>query len=202
MKALFACEFSASGRDAFIRAGHEAVSCDVRPSESGLGEHWQKDITTINPREFEQFDLMVAHPPCTFLTNAGVHWLHTRPGRWDLLDMGAAFFRYLDSLPIERKAIENPIPHKYAIERIGRKYDQLIQPWQFGHGETKAICLWLTNLPKLKHTDVVSGRNPRVHQMPPGPDREKERSRFFSGISDAMADQWGSPSLDLLGDAA
>ena len=138
---------------------------------------------------------MVAHPPCTYLTNSGVRWLHERPERWAKLDEGAAFFRALLEADIPRIAVENPVPHKYAVERIGRSYDQTIQPWQFGHGETKRTCLWLKGLPPLAPTKVVSGREARVHLMPPGPDRQKERSRFFTGIAAAMADQWTVAAL-------
>jgi hypothetical protein len=136
-----------------------------------------------------EWDLIIAHPPCTRLTNAGVRWLHER-NLWDELYAACEFFRLFLNHPCPRIAIENPIPHKYALERIGRKYDQCVQPWQFGHGETKAVCLWLKGLPKLQPTDVVEGREARVHRMPPGPDRAKERSRFFTGIAEAMADQW------------
>jgi len=189
MKVLIACEYSGIVRDAFTKAGHEAFSCDLLPTETE-GVHYQGDI-----KDFlydHKWDLMIAHPPCTYLTNSGVRWLHTRPERWAQLDEGAAFFNFLLNASIYRICIENPIPHKYAVERIGRNYDQIIQPWQFGHGETKATCLWLKNLPKLKPTNIVDGREQRIWKMPPGPDRAKERARFFTGVADAMADQWGN----------
>jgi hypothetical protein len=117
--------------------------------------------------------------------------LHERPERWAELDKGAEFFKVLMDAPIPKIAIENPIPHKYAVERIGRKYDQLIQPWQYGHGETKATCLWLKGLPKLVPTDIVEGREQRIWKLPPSPDRWAERSKTYTGIAKAMADQWG-----------
>ena len=152
------------------------------------------------------WDLMIAHPPCTYLTNAGVRHLHDsvcgRAGgkaacagseRWVAMFAAAEFFNALNGARlIKRVAVENPIPHKYAKALIG-DYSQLIQPWQFGHGETKATCLWLKTLPKLRPTDVVEGREARIHKMAPGPNRAKDRSRTYQGIADAMAEQWGSP---------
>jgi hypothetical protein len=146
----------------------------------------------------ESYHLLIAHPPCTRLTNSGVRWLNER-NLWAEMYESADFFRRILELPVHRIAVENPIPHRYALERIGRKYDQIIQPWQFGHGETKATCLWLKNLPQLKPTNIVAGREQRVHLLPPGPDRWKERSRTYLGIASAMADQWGVTSLDLCG---
>ena len=186
MRVLVACEYSGIVRDAFTAAGHYAMSADLLPTESP-GPHRQGDVVGLLD---DGWDLMVAHPPCTYLTNSGVRWLHERPERWARLDEGAAFFRALLNAPIPRIAVENPVPHRYAVERIGRTYDQTIQPWQFGHGETKRTCLWLKGLPPLAPTKVVSGREARVHLMPPGPDRQKERSRFFAGIAAAMAEQW------------
>jgi hypothetical protein len=138
----------------------------------------------------ERWDLVVAHPTCTRLTNSGVRWLHER-NLWEELEVAAEFFLDCLSANAERVAVENPIPHRYALERIGRGYDQIIHPWQFGHGETKATCLWLKNLPKLQPTNIVEGREPKVHRMSPSPDRWKERSRTYQGIADAMAEQWG-----------
>jgi len=144
---------------------------------------------------------MVAHPPCTRLCNSGVRWLsapptgRTLPEMWADLAEGAALFSDFWNAPIERIAVENPVMHRHAKQLI-RGYQepaQSVQPWQFGHGETKRTCLWLKNLPPLVPTNIVSGREARVHRMSPGPDRWKERSRFFSGIADAMADQWGGP---------
>lgn len=138
-----------------------------------------------------EWDLLIAHPPCTRLALAGVRWLHER-NLWGELDEACEFFRlFSDAAHIPMRAIENPQPHGYATDRIGRGYDQKIQPWQFGEPETKGVCLWLYGLPKLASTDVVEGRTARVWRMPPGPERAKERSRFFPGIANAMADQWG-----------
>lgn len=187
MKVLVACEYSGIVRDAFLARGHEALSCDILPTESP-GPHYQGDVRDLLLLG-RYWDLIVAHPPCTRLTNAGVRWLHERH-LWAELDEACEFFRLFLDHPCPRIAIENPIPHKYAIERIGRKHDQVLQPWQFGHGETKAICLWLKGLPPLVPTDVVEGREARVHRMPPGPERAKERSRFFPGVAAAMAEQW------------
>jgi hypothetical protein len=198
LRILVACEFSGTVRDAFAALGHDAWSCDLLPSERP-GPHLQCEVEKVLDRDW---DLMVAHPPCTYLTNAGVRHLHSVPSRngvlckvhgearWQAMREGAALFRMLLDAPIARICIENPIPHRYAREIIG-PYTQLIQPWQFGHGETKATCLWLKGLPPLTPTDVVAGREARVHRMPPGPDRWKERSRTFPGIAAAMAAQWG-----------
>ena len=189
MRVLVACEYSGIVRDAFIRAGHDALSCDILPSESDFGPHHEGDV---RPLLRQPWDLVIAHPPCTYLANSGVRWLHERPERWAKLDDAAEFFRECMYANSRRVCVENPVPHKYAVERIGKQYTQTVQPWQFGHGETKRTCLWLRGLRPLKPTDVVEGREARVHRMPPGPDRQKERSRFFRGIADAMANQWGT----------
>lgn len=184
---LVACEYSNIVRDAFIDAGYDAISCDTRPPENGE-PHYQGDVYDILEDDWQ---LMIAHPPCTYLANSGVRWLHERDDRWqDMID-GAVFFRDLLTADIPHVAVENPVMHKYARKIIGRKQDQSIQPWEFGHGETKRICLWLEDLPELEPTDVVDGREARVHKMPPSDDRSKERSRFYTGIAEAMADQWG-----------
>lgn len=185
MRVLVACEFSGTVRDAFIRAGHDAISCDLLPTEVP-GPHYQGDVRDILG---EDFDLMIAHPPCTFLANSGVRWLYEQDDRWQHLIDGACFFRDLLEAPIPKKAIENPIMHKWARKIVDAGPSQTIQPWQFGHGETKAVSLWLRGLPALVPTSVVEGR---VHRMAPGPDRWKDRSRFFTGIADAMAQQWGA----------
>lgn len=131
---------------------------------------------------------MVAHPPCTYLCNSGLRWLYSKPGRKAKMEEAAEFFNGLYNAPIPKICIENPIPHKHAALY---PYTQIIQPWQFGHGETKATCLWLRGLPKLKPTRVVRGRKQRIHIMSPGKDRSKERSRTYSGIAKAIAKQWG-----------
>lgn len=191
MRVLVACEFSGIVRDAFRARGHDAVSCDLLPSERP-GPHYTGSIERFLQYSPDQFDLLVAHPPCTYLANSGVRWLHEIPDRWEQMVEGARLVRWLLELPIPRIAVENPIMHKYARAIVGRRQDQIIQPWQFGHGETKATCLWLKGLPLLQPTDVVEGRTPRVHHASPGPDRWRERSRTLQGIADAMADQWGA----------
>lgn len=186
MRVLVAGEFSGIVRDAFAKRGHDAWSCDLLPTERP-GNHIQGDVLGILDGGW---DMMIAHPECTRLCNSGVRWLHERD-LWNEMKEAALFFRVLLNADIPQKAIENPIPHKYALEIIGRKYDQIIQPYQFGHGETKATCLWLENLPLLTPTCIVTGREQRIFKESPGPDRWKNRSRTFSGIANAMAEQWG-----------
>ena len=182
MRVLVACEFSGTVRRAFRALGHEAWSCDLLPSEDGSKYHRQQNVLTALD---EGWDLMVAHPPCTHLAVSGARWFKEKA----LEQLQALEFvqRLLDA-PIERIALENPI--SIISSRI-RKPDQIIQPWQFGHGETKATCLWLKNLPKLTPTAIVEGREGKVWKMGPSPDRWKERSRTYGGIAMAMADQWG-----------
>lgn len=189
---LVACEFSGRVREAFRARGHDAVSVDLLPSELP-GPHIVGDaldaIRELRPR------LVIAHPPCTYLTNAGVRWLYGGKGttpdpvRWAAMIDAAAFFRALLDSPAPMVAVENPIMHRHAGIRPA---DQYVQPWQFGTPETKATGLWLRGLPKLVPTNVVDGRTPRVHFASPGPDRWKERSRTDPGIAAAMADQWGA----------
>jgi hypothetical protein len=186
MKILIACEFSGIVRDAFIAKGHDAVSCDLLPTERP-GPHIQGDVLEHLD---EGWDMMIAHPPCTRLCNSGVCWLEKR-NLWDDMRQAALFFKKFLDCKIKRKAIENPIPHKYALQVIGRKYDQILQPWQFGHGETKATCLWLEELPPLMATNIVTGREQRLHRLPPSKDRAKLRSTTFQGVAAAMAEQWG-----------
>jgi len=189
MKVLVDCEFSGVVRDAFTRKGHYAVSIDLEESMTE-GKHIQRDIRYNTILE-DDWDLMIAHPPCTFLCNSGVRWLHTDDTRWAKLKEAWEFFNMLKNCDIPKICVENPIPHKYAVKHIG-KYDQLIQPYMFGHGETKATCLWLKNLPKLKPTNIVEGRHQRIHLLPPSKDRAKLRSITYKGIGEAMAEQWGS----------
>lgn len=207
MRVLVVCEFSGEVRRAFQSRGHDAVSIDLLPAEDGardvwdskLGTHYEMDAWDL-PFELNllAFDLMIAHPPCTYLCNSGVRWLYSQPGRWAMMEEGARFFNYLLSLPIPRIAVENPIMHKYAAAIVGRRQDQIIQPWQFGHGEVKGTGLWLKNLPKLQPTEIVEGRHPRVHRASPGPDRWKDRSRTYTGIAQAFAEQWGSLDTEWL----
>ena len=182
MRVLVACEFSGIVRDAFRARGHEAISCDLLPSEKD-GPHIQGDA--IGPAYSRYYDLMIAHPPCTHLAVSGARWFK---GKLTEQNFALEFVRRLLAAPVRYIALENPIS---IISSRVRKPDQIIQPWQFGHGETKATCLWLKNLPKLIPTNIVEGRTARVHYASPGPDRWKERSRTFQGIADAMADQWG-----------
>lgn len=183
MKVLIACEYSGRVRDAFLAIGHQAVSCDLLPTEVD-GPHYQGDISDII---WQGWDLMIAHPPCTHLAVSGArHFPAKRES--GVQQQALEFVRFLMAAPVEKIAIENPVS---IISSQIRKPDQVIQPWQFGHGETKATCLWLKGLPKLVATDVVEGREARVHRMPPSPDRWKERSRTYQGIANAMAAQWG-----------
>lgn len=183
MRVLIACEFSGIVRDAFANKGHYAWSCDLIPSERP-GRHYQENVLGVI-RYGPKFDLMIAHPPCTHLAVSGARWMKEK-GR--LVDDALDFVRSLMAANIERICIENPI--SIISSRI-RKPDQIIQPWQFGHGETKATCLWLKNLPSLKPTDIVEGREGRVWKMAPSETRWKDRSRTFEGIAKAMAEQWG-----------
>lgn len=193
---LIACEFSGTVRNAFLERGHDAWSCDLLPSEDGSNRHIQGDARSILNDGWDY--LIVAHPPCTRLCNSGVRWLHeppadrTKESMWAELEEGAALFSAFWNAPIPRIAVENPVMHRHAKSRIINYAPpaQSVQPYQFGHGETKRTCLWLKNLPALVPTDIVAGREARVHRMPPGPDRWKERSRFFPGIARAMAEQW------------
>ena len=184
MKVLVACEYSGTVRDAFIRAGHDALSCDLLPTESA-GPHYQGDVMDIIN---DGWDLMIAHPPCTHLSVSGAK--HFAEKRSDGRQQSAvSFFMMLARAPIPMIAIENPV---CIMSSMWRKPDQVIQPWQFGHGETKATCLWLKGLPLLKPTRIVEGREARVHRMSPSPDRAMLRSLTYQGIADAMADQWGT----------
>lgn len=197
LRVLVACEFSGVVRRAFAARGHDAWSCDLLPAEDRSNRHIIGDARDILADGWDL--LMVAHPPCTRLCNSGVRWLTTPPAGkslaqiWAELDEAAALFSAFWNAPIERICIENPVMHKHAKARIEgyRAFTQSVQPWQFGHGESKRTCFWLKNLPPLVPTNIVDGRLARVHRMPPGPDRARERSRFFTGIADAMADQWG-----------
>lgn len=182
MKVLIACEFSGRVRDAFRAKGHDAWSCDLLPSDVS-GPHYQSDA--LDMAWLKKWDLMIAHPPCTHLAVSGARWFKDkRREQKEALD----FVKGLLAVPIDKIALENPIS---IISTKVRKPDQIIQPWMFGHGETKATCLWLKGLPKLQPTNIVSGREAKVHKMAPGPDRWKLRSLTYQGIADAMAEQWG-----------
>lgn len=179
---LVACEFSGRVRDAFAALGHNAWSADLLPSETP-GQHYQGDVFDLMD---EPWDLMVAHPPCTHLAVSGARWFtEKRQEQAEALE----FVRHLLNAPIPRIALENPVS---VISSRVRKPDQIVQPWMFGHGETKTTCLWLKGLPPLEPTDVVEGRENRVHREPPSPERWKNRSRTYPGLAAAMASQWGA----------
>lgn len=184
MRVLVACEFSGTVRDAFIAHGHEALSCDLLPTDAP-GPHYRGDVRDLL---HYPWDLMIAHPPCTDLSVSGAR--HFDAKRMDgRQQAGASFAMMLAKADIPLIALENPVS---VLSSLWRKPDQIIHPWQFGHGETKATCLWLKGLPPLKPTEVVDGREARIHRMPPSADRWKERSKTFPGIAAAMAEQWGS----------
>lgn len=200
LNVLIACEFSAKVRNAFIAKGHDAWSCDLLATEGRAGNHITGNVLNVldgylpkgcvsvfnfNEPMFRKWDLMIAHPPCTYLAVSGARWFKDRQQEQE---EALTFVRKLLDADIPRIALENPVS---VISTRIRKPDQIIQPWMFGHGETKATCLWLKNLPKLRPTNIVSGRETRIHYASPGPNRWKERSRTLQGIADAMADQWG-----------
>lgn len=208
MRVLVACEYSATVRDAFRKLGHDAVSCDVLETEVP-GPHYRGDVLDILE---DGWDLLIAHPPCTFLSLSGAGHMYLGKGkaekqalgyqidpvRWAAMEAGADFFNTLYAARIPRVAVENPVMHGWGIERTGGRATQFVQPWQFGHGETKKTGFRLKNLPPLEPTNEVAGREQRVWKMGPGPNRWKERSRTFPGIARAMAKQWGKlPVLAL-----
>jgi hypothetical protein len=196
MRVLVACEYSGKVREAFRSKGHDAWSCDLLPADDGSEHHIQGDVLEILN---DGWDLLIGHPPCTYLCNSGVSWLHKIPERWDQMREGAEFFKALWDSDIPKIAIENPIMHKYAKEIIGSNQTQLIQPYQFGHPESKATCLWLKGLDPLVETDNVKEvwkslpkkEAQRLHMLPPSADRWKLRSETYQGTADAMAEQWG-----------
>lgn len=185
MKVLVACEFSGTVRDAFAARGHEAVSCDLLPSETP-GSHYRGNLFDVIDYPW---DLAIFHPECTHLAVSGARHFEAKRADGRQYVAVAFIMRIVRaSAHIPRTCIENPVS---ILSSLWRKPDQTIQPWQFGHGETKATCLWLKGLPALQPTNVVDGREARVHRMPPSPDRWKERSRTFAGVAAAMANQWG-----------
>lgn len=198
MRVLVACEYSATVRDAFAAKEHDAWSCDLLPTEGNSEKHYQGDVFEFL-KQMPDWDLVIAHPPCTYLTNAGVRWLYSKEGRWAHMEEGARLFKQLLDLPLKHIAVENPIMHKYAVDIIGRRQDQVVQPWMFGHTEQKGTGLWLKNLPLLYPTNVVRdemlklpiSQSQKVWHMTPSPDRWKLRSKTYQGIADAMASQWG-----------
>jgi len=194
MRVLVACEFSGIVRDAFIARGHDAMSCDLLETESP-GPHYCGDVRDVLSNGW---DLMVAHPPCTYLAVSGLHWNKRKPGRAALTEEALGFVQLLLDAPISKIALENPIG---CISSRIRKPDQIIHPWQFGHDASKATCLWLKGLPLLRPTDVLpGGRSTRranqtesgQNKLPPSPDRWKLRSLTYTSIAHAMAEQWGT----------
>jgi len=189
VRVLIGCEFSGIVRDAFIAQGHDAMSCDLLPTDAP-GPHYQGDVRDVLDYPW---DIAVFHPPCTNLSVSGAR--HFKAKRMDgRQQASASFFLALTKTDIPRVAIENPV---CIMSSLYRKPDQIVQPWQHGHGETKATCFWLTGLPVLRPTNIVEGRSDRVHKMPPGPDRWKLRSATYLGIAKAMAEQWGGASMQL-----
>lgn len=191
MRVLIGCEFSGRVREAFKNQGHDAYSCDLLETEIA-GNHFQKDVREVLNLGW---DLMIAHPPCTYLCNSGVRWLYRGLSkdnkRWIKMEEAAEFFKLLLNCNIPKICVENPIPHKHAAKLIGCKYDQIIQPWEHGHPETKATCLWLKGLPLLKPSNIVDGREQKVWKSPDSKGRWKKRSRTYQGIAEAFAAQWG-----------
>lgn len=202
MKILIACEESQTVCKAFRKLGHEAYSCDMKECSGGKPEwHIKGDVREVLNQEW---DMIIAFPTCTYICNSGVCHLHTDKSRWAKLDKACEFFNLFLNHPCKRIAIENPVPHKYAIERFyqNRKYSQTVQPYHFGHPESKRTCFWLKGLPNLVHTDDVKHiydtlpkkEAQRIHYLSPGPERAALRSKTFQGIGDAMASQWSKVS--------
>jgi hypothetical protein len=189
VKILVACEYSGRVRDALIRNGHDAISCDLLPDENfPAGPHYQGDVL---PLLREPWDMVIAHPPCTRLCNSGVRWLHERD-LWDEMRDGAEFFLACLNANAPRVAVENPVMHRYAREIVGRGPDFTVQPWQFGDPAKKRTCFWTRGLPPLRPTSDMTDADAvaECHLASPGPDRWKERSRTYLGIARAIADQW------------
>ena len=184
LRVLVACEYSGAVRREFRERGFDAWSCDLLPSEDNSEYHIQGDVLATYVME-QSWDMMISHPPCTHLAVSGARWFKDKQ---EEQKEALWFVEQLLNTPIKHIALENPIS---IISSKIRKPDQIIQPWQFGHGETKATCLWLKNLPLLKPTNIVDGREARIHKMAPSPERWKERSRTYQGIAKAMAEQWG-----------
>ena len=194
MKVLIACEYSGKVRDAFINAGHDAISCDLLEGEGQYHkDHYKGDVfdiinNTRNDVSLKNIDLLIAFPPCTHLCSSGARY-HEAKRKSGVQQEAVKFFMALVNAPIDKICIENPVG---IMSTHYQKPTQYIQPWEYGHGETKKTGLWLKNLPKLKPTNIVSGREQRVHLLPPSEDRWKLRSTTYQGIADAMAQQWGT----------
>jgi hypothetical protein len=196
MKILVACEYSGIVRDAFRKIGHNAWSCDILPTDGDTAYHYQCDVKEVLN---DNWDLMIAHPPCTYLANSGVRWLFSDETRWKKLESAIDFFKLLLNANIPKIAIENPIQYCYARKGIGIEYTQIIHPYMFGHPERKATCLWLKELEPLIPTNNVKEEMlklpkkdaQKIHYLPPSDDRWKLRSKTFQGFANAMAEQWG-----------
>lgn len=197
-RVLIACEYSGTVRDAFKAKGHYAMSCDLLDTDVP-GNHYMGDIRDVLSDKSQTWDLMIAHPDCTYICNSGVAHLHKELGRMKKLYQACQFFKLFLNNKIPQICIENPIPHKYGRDWIGQKYSQIVQPWMFGHTEQKATCLWLKNLPKLKEENNVKeemmklsdAERQKMFYLSPGPDRWKLRSKTFEGLAKGMANQWG-----------
>ena len=191
MRVLVACERSHTVRDAFLAKGHDAYSCDLEHSLPRDPHYKTRHLVgDVRPLLRECWDMVIAHPPCTYLCNSGVRHLHEQSGRWDKMVEACEFFKLCLATDADKVCVENPIPHKYARQRIG-KYSQIICPWWFGDPETKRTCLWLRGLPLLQSTRIITGRVSSVHRMPPSPNRSLLRSMTSACIAEAMAEQWG-----------
>ena len=195
MRVLVACEFSGMTRNAFQALGHEAWSCDLLEAEDGPTPfHIQDTLEHVIGSGRIHWDLLIAHPPCTYLANSGARWLYTEEGRFEKMKEAAEFFRWILELPIARIAVENPVMHKHALEIVGRKPQFTVQPWQFGDPHKKRTCFWANGVMPLIptiNTLTADEAEQTIWRLPPGPDRWKERSRTYPGIAKAMADQWG-----------
>jgi hypothetical protein len=197
MRVLVACEYSGRVREAFRALGHDAWSCDLLPADDCSEHHYRGNALDLLKQDW---DLLIAHPPCTYLCNSGVSWLHRTEGRWKKMVEGAEFFNLFWQADIPKICVENPIMHKYAKEIIGTNQTQLVQPWMFGHAESKATCLWLKGLDPLIETNNVKEKwkslpkkeAQRLHMLPPSKGRWKLRSETYQGIANAMAAQWGT----------
>lgn len=195
MKVLVACEYSGRVRQAFRDRGIDARSCDLLPAEDGSAFHTRDSLQHVLAKSLTLPDMLIAHPPCTYLCNSGVRWLHSDSDRWERMEEAAEFFRWILDLPIPYIAVENPVMHKYAREAIGGERQAFtVQPWQFGDPAKKRTCFWTRGLPPLVPTSDMTAADakPDCHHASPGPDRWKERSRTYPGIAAAIADQWGA----------
>ena len=195
MRVLIACEYSGRVRQAFRDLGIDARSCDLLPAEDESIFHTRDSLQNVLAKSWAMPDMLIAHPPCTYLCNSGVRWLHSDKERWVMMEEAAEFFRWILDLLIPYIAVENPVMHKYAREAIGGERPSFtVQPWQFGDPAKKRTCFWTRNLPPLVPTSDMTAADakPDCHRASPGPDRWKERSRTYQGIANAIASQWSA----------